>query len=137
MAKRFTVGEANRLLPWLEMLLIEMGGKKLEIERLRAELTEVSKGAVAEGPVAPAVLENLRRLNGTVVEFNQMLEALHDRGIILRDVESGLVDFPAELDGQEAFLCWQLGEKEIGYWHELDAGYAGRKPLPEKGQGPN
>lgn len=136
MAKLFTVVEANRLLPWLEMLLIEMGGKKLEIERLRAELTEASKGAVADGPVAPAVLEHLYRLNGTIVEFNQMLGALHDRGMILRDVESGLVDFPAVLDGQEVFLCWQLGEKEITYWHELDTGYAGRKPLPERGQGP-
>jgi hypothetical protein len=56
-------------------------------------------------------------------------ERLSREGIILRDVESGLVDFPAERDGQPIFLCWRLGEDDIGYWHPPDTGFSGRRPL--------
>ena len=63
----------------------------------------------------------------------QALEAevrwLADRGILLRDPETGLVDFPYELDGRTVFLCWKLGEGDIGYYHEVHGGYGGRKPL--------
>jgi hypothetical protein len=51
------------------------------------------------------------------------------RGIALRDPESGLVDFPGERDGRRVWLCWRLGEERVGHWHELDAGFAGRRPL--------
>lgn len=56
-------------------------------------------------------------------------ERLSHEGIVLRDVESGLVDFPAERDGQPIFLCWRLGEDDIGYWHPPDTGFSGRRPL--------
>ena len=63
----------------------------------------------------------------------QALEAevrwLADRGILLRDPETGLVDFPYELDGRTVFLCWKLGEGDIGYYHEVHGGYGGRRPL--------
>ena len=55
---------------------------------------------------------------------------LRSRGIVLRDLSTGLVDFPSEIDGEEAFLCWRLGEDEIGYWHGTDEGFGSRKPLP-------
>jgi len=54
---------------------------------------------------------------------------LADRGILLRDPETGLVDFPYELDGRTVYLCWKLGEGDIGYYHEVHGGYGGRKPL--------
>jgi hypothetical protein len=63
----------------------------------------------------------------------QALEAevrwLADRGILLRDPETGLVDFPHELEGRTVFLCWKLGEGDVGYYHEVHGGYGGRKPL--------
>jgi hypothetical protein len=63
----------------------------------------------------------------------QALEAevrwLAERGILLRDPETGLVDFPHELEGRTVFLCWKLGESDIGYYHEVHGGYGGRKPL--------
>lgn len=54
---------------------------------------------------------------------------LADRGILLRDPETGLVDFPAELDGQRVFLCWRLGEGRVGWYHDEQTGFSGRKPL--------
>jgi hypothetical protein len=54
---------------------------------------------------------------------------LADRGILLRDPETGLVDFPAELDGQRVFLCWRLGEERVGWYHDQQTGFSGRKPL--------
>jgi hypothetical protein len=57
-----------------------------------------------------------------------MLE-LRRREVVLRDLQRGLVDFPAMRDGHEVYLCWEEGEDEIGYWHDLEAGYGGRRPL--------
>jgi hypothetical protein len=58
-----------------------------------------------------------------------MLGTLEDAGIVLRDIDRGLVDFPAVLEGQEVYLCWELGEDEVDHWHDLDSGYRGRQPL--------
>ena len=57
-------------------------------------------------------------------------EGIHELGGIVKDPESGLVDFPALRDGDEVLLCWQVGEEEIGYWHSLEEGFAGRRELP-------
>jgi hypothetical protein len=57
------------------------------------------------------------------------IEALAEAGIVLRDAQTGLVDFPSIRDGREVFLCWRLDEDEVGHWHEVDAGFSGRRPL--------
>jgi hypothetical protein len=57
------------------------------------------------------------------------VEELARQGILLRDPESGLIDFPAERDGRPVFLCWRLGEDRVSHWHDIDTGFAGRKPL--------
>jgi hypothetical protein len=59
----------------------------------------------------------------------QSVNAIHELGAVVKDADTGLVDFPAVVEGAEAFLCWQLGEDEVEYWHGLDDGFAGRKPL--------
>ena len=56
-------------------------------------------------------------------------ERLSAASILLRDVETGLVDFPSERDGEPMFLCWKLGEDEVAFWHPVDTGIAGRRPL--------
>ena len=58
------------------------------------------------------------------------IEAVHGLGVLVKDVDAGLVDFPALREGEEVLLCWHLGEDEIGYWHGLEDGFAGRRPLP-------
>ena len=57
------------------------------------------------------------------------MNAIHERGVIVKDLDTGLVDFPALRDGEEILLCWRLGEDEVAYWHGLEEGFAGRKRL--------
>lgn len=57
------------------------------------------------------------------------VEYLADRGILLRDPDTGLIDFPAERDGEQVFLCWRLGEGDVAYYHGVHSGFSGRKPL--------
>jgi hypothetical protein len=58
------------------------------------------------------------------------VEALQELGVAVKDLDRGLVDFPALRDGEEVLLCWQLGEEKVGYWHGVDEGFAGRRELP-------
>jgi hypothetical protein len=65
----------------------------------------------------------------SVVEFRRVLREFETRDIQVKDLERGLVDFPSILQGREVFLCWEEGEDDIEYWHELDGGYGGREKL--------
>jgi hypothetical protein len=70
-----------------------------------------------------------RQVGEAFVALQAGAKAFGDRGIVLRDLDRGLIDFPAIRDGREVYLCWIDGEPDIGFWHDLDAGYAGRRPL--------
>jgi uncharacterized protein DUF2203 len=70
-----------------------------------------------------------REVAGPLVKLSRALSELEAVEVVLRDVESGLVDFPAMRDGGEVYLCWRLDEDEISFWHPLDSGFAGREPL--------
>jgi hypothetical protein len=74
------------------------------------------------GPVGRGYLDALDTLRREV-------ESITGRGIVLRDPETGLVDFPAVVEGQDVFLCWRLGEDRVAYWHGPEGGFAGRRPL--------
>jgi hypothetical protein len=65
----------------------------------------------------------------TLAEFQEILGEFHDRQIQIKDLDRGLVDFPSLMGGKEVFLCWEKGEADIEFWHDLDAGFAGRTPL--------
>ncbi len=117
----FTRAEANERLDGLRATLER-------IRRARHALleagTRVKSAAAGDGGGldGAAYWEATRTLRGD-------LEALSEEGIILRDAQSGTVDFPAEREGREIYLCWRLGEKAVGYWHEVDAGFSGRRRL--------
>jgi Uncharacterized conserved protein (DUF2203) len=70
-----------------------------------------------------------RKVAGPLVELSRAIGELQALDIVIRDIDRGLVDFPSIREGEEVYLCWLLDEKEIGYWHEPEAGFAGRKPL--------
>ena len=131
----FSVEEANALLPELE-------AKLTLVMQLRAQLRTGYQELEALGE--PPDAETLARSDGDPQlvrrrgRFRAVLEALtgelHEiqgMGVTLKDLDTGLCDFLAERDGHEVWLCWRYGEKRVAFWHDLDTGFAGRRPLEE------
>lgn len=121
--RHFTLEEANALLPRLSEALVRLreARDRLTDEEVRAVLKGASP---TNGGGEPG-----KHVGEAFLEVRGMLVGLAERGIVLRDIDRGLVDFPALIGGREVYLCWELGEDEVAYWHELDAGYGGREPL--------
>ena len=133
MARRyFTPSEANELLvevrPLAESLVQHRQGMRVAAER-RARLTARIAGNGGDlDPQEPGELdEQFQRESHAVTQAAERLERL---GVLVKDLDSGLVDFPALHEGEEVLLCWQVGEDEVAHWHGVDEGFAGRKPLP-------
>ena len=133
MARRyFTPSEANELLaevrPLAESLVQHRQGMRLAAER-RARLTARIAGNGGDlDPQEPGELdEQFQRESHAVTQAAEQLERL---GVLVKDLDTGLVDFPALHEGEEVLLCWQVGEDEVAHWHGVDEGFAGRKPLP-------
>lgn len=125
----FTVEDANRTLPLVRKIVEDIVRQHRRWRERVLELDLVSAAARAEAPNARAeVLEReVQELAREIDGFERELAAL---GIDLKDRRLGLIDFPAELGGRRVWLCWRLGEPTVQYWHELDEGYAGRRPTP-------
>lgn len=121
--RHFTRAEANALLPRLTDLLAHLREAKDELTD-----TEAHEALAEAGPTNGGGEEG-RQVGVAFLEVRRVLEALEQSGIVLRDIDRGLVDFPAVIDGREVYLCWELGEDDVGYWHDLDTGYGGREPL--------
>lgn len=119
--RRYTVEEANELLPALE----EMLERLRDAQRVMAERHDEVMDATATNGGGGAGKEYLEA-SQEAGRVNAELERLD---ILVRDPESGLIDFPAERGGEEIFLCWRLGEDAVAWWHPTDTGFAGRQPL--------
>ena len=121
--RHFTRAEANALLPQLTAMLDRLSDAKDNLTDSEAHeaLSEAapSNGGGDEG----------KQVGVAFLEVRGLLETIEQSGIVLRDIDRGLVDFPALMDGREIYLCWELGEDDVGYWHELETGYGGREPL--------
>jgi hypothetical protein len=120
----FTVDEVNALLPRLRDLLGQLNQIREHVIALQPELHRVVEHAPGNGGgrAASDAVADFQHFDRLIGEINRM-------GCLLKDVSHGLVDFPAIRDGREVYLCWQLGEPEVRFWHDLDAGFAGRQPL--------
>jgi hypothetical protein len=121
--RHFTRAEANALLPHLTDILNQLRSAKGELTDAEAHK------ALADAAPTNGGGEEGRRVGVAFLEVRRLLETIEQSGIVLRDIDRGLVDFPAVIDGQEVYLCWELGEDDVNYWHDLDAGYRGREPL--------
>lgn len=122
---QFTLDEANSLIPWLVETF-----RKLEL--LRQEYTAIQErfadlerasGNLADGDKLKVSAEHLAR------QIEEGVEEILDKGILIRDVSRGLVDFPSHRNGREVYLCWIGGEERIDYWHETDRGFSHRELL--------
>jgi hypothetical protein len=131
-SRTFTPEEANEALATVRPLTEQMVAARqalAEAQHRQAELAAViagNGGGVDSGELARASRE-VERLAGEIVTAVQQIQ---DLGAVVKDVDSGLVDFPAVHRGQDVLLCWRLGEDEVGHWHDLESGFAGRRELP-------
>jgi hypothetical protein len=131
MARHFTLEEANALLEAVRPLVERMVERRHEVvvqfER-RQELGGITKtNGGGFHPRLPADIE--AAFEAATDELERCIEELTALGAQVKDLDTGLVDFPSFRNGEEVLLCWQLGEDEIGWWHTLDGGFAGRRPL--------
>ena len=124
--KTFTIQEANELLPEVKGLLKKIQKSHRRLSRFRTKAKKAAEGAELGGGGLIEGVEYAKRLTELTLETAD-LEAL---GVQLKDFERGLVDFPSVRDGRVVLLCWQLGEgDELEWWHDVDAGFAGRTPI--------
>jgi hypothetical protein len=128
----FTVEQANETLREVRPLteeLVEHRRALLELQALQASLNQRIAGN--GGNVEPRELQSVQeRLDEEVAGIARCVARIHEAGGLVKDLDAGLVDFPARREGAEVLLCWRLGEDEVGFWHGLEEGFSGRKPLP-------
>ena len=121
--KHYTREEARALLPQIRQWLTQAGQLRGELEKQDERLGKMmAPGRELGGPVVNNWVRTLAEIKEVLLEF-------HRREIQLKDLDRGLMDFPAIIGGKEVFLCWEQDEEDIEFWHELDAGYAGRERL--------
>lgn len=133
--KTFTLEEAQTLLPVLRSLLERsMEGKKL-IEQTEKEFQDLNHRILLSGGLFVDVPKFARRRaerDKAVQNTKDALAEIEAIGVQVKDLDMGLLDFPCMVDDQIVLLCWKLGEESIQYWHGLEEGFRGRKPIDER-----
>jgi hypothetical protein len=114
---------ANKSLPLVKRIVADIVAAHAKVSACRAALEETS-AAKEQAAVQ-------RDLDNAVVRLEALVDELSNVGVELKDYETGLVDFVGRHDGRDVYLCWKLGEEQIAYFHELNAGFAGRKPVSQ------
>jgi len=128
----YTVAEANARLPELTRLLTEIRAQAQQLAALKGRLSTVKEKVRRNGYHNPAEDTTVASIEEGIEQAISMgINQLAQWGIELKDLNTGLIDFPALYEGRTVYLCWQLGEPEVGYWHETDAGFAGRQPIDD------
>jgi hypothetical protein len=131
-ARYFTLLDAEALLPEIEKLLNKLIEFKRELERVEGEMGRIQqKIAFAGGMIPPRaeILSLQGRKQQAMEGLKSAVDAILETGCLLKDIDSGLVDFPTLYLGKEVYLCWKLGEKGITFWHYVEDGFRGRKPI--------
>jgi len=124
----FTVEQANKTLPLVRKIVEDVVAQHKKWRETILELDLVASTARADDPRDRAE-ELERQALALARELDGYQRELEELGIQLKDRRLGLVDYPSEMGGRTVLLCWRLGEPEVQFWHEVDAGYAGRQPL--------
>lgn len=135
----FTLTEAERTRQELEPFLIEAIGARKKLTALEQDLTAVSTRILMMGGILvpyAKLAEKRMEQQGLAEVMKANLEKILSTGCLIKDLDMGLLDFPAIVNNQEVYLCWKLGEDRIRYYHRQDEGYAGRKPLDPRDLGP-
>jgi hypothetical protein len=134
MPRFFDVDAANEALTEVAPLLATLADQRSELIRLRDRTlaTRSASGGGSGDEVDPEEGRRLRlRMQGVIDQMTAAVARIDSLGITLRDIERGLIDFPALASGRQVWLCWHLGESDVAHWHELETGFGSRRPLIE------
>ena len=155
MTRFFDLDEANELIPEIRTILESLRDERAELIRLRDQLLLIE--SAADTPTQAPTEANVRgttrqaereddddasgrgaerrvlrlRMQGVIDQMQAGVARIDELGITLREIETGLIDFPALVAGRQIFLCWRLGEDDVAWWHELGDGFGGRQALAE------
>lgn len=129
--RMFTLEEANDLVPWLEERFEAMAPLRAELVRQQEELLSLLRRRRSNGHSSSEeeIAESERVVSELTRRLQEAVAEITGRGIQVRDIGRGLVDFPSNREGDIVYLCWQRGEPSIDWWHPTDTGFAGRRPL--------
>ena len=138
--RHFSVEEANALIPGLEIRFAKVMQLRAQLRAAYEELERVGEPPDAEtmsrSDGTPEVRRARGRFRALMEALGEELEAIEQTGVTVKDLDIGLCDFLGLREGREVWLCWQYGEKQIRFWHDLDAGFSGRQPIdPKSSQG--
>ncbi|MEO6206802.1 MAG: DUF2203 domain-containing protein [Candidatus Limnocylindrales bacterium] len=137
MTRFFDIDDANAALVEVAPLLATLTDQRVELIRLRdRSLAAHSPAGSGSGELDDTVDEAEARriqlrMKGVIDQMAAAVARIDTLGIMLRDIQSGLIDFPALVSGRQVWLCWQLGEHDVAHWHELDTGFGSRRPLAD------
>ena len=124
MTKFFSVEEANTLLQEIEPLVGQLLERRAQVIEARSSSKELLKTNVSDfgGPLPS-------RMAGDFIAMERLMKRIRSHGCLIKDINSGLVDFLSIRNGREVYLCWKYGEPRVEYFHELHSGFAGRQPI--------
>ena len=135
MAERyFNRLEAEELLPLIEQSLVDARESKEKVEDLDLELSRATTEITVLGgsfPPYARLATNRSEREQTMTRLKEAVDRIHAIGCLVKDLDQGLIDFPTLRGGQEVYLCWKVGEDRIRYWHGIEEGFAGRKPIDD------
>jgi hypothetical protein len=131
-SKLFSLRDAERLRVQLEPILIEAIEARRRLADLEEQLAQLAERVQQSGglmvPHEKAANQRVER-NRLAESIQSALDRIHSTGCVVKDLEVGLLDFPARINGESVYLCWKLGEDRIRFYHNQDEGFAGRKPI--------
>lgn len=132
MPKLFTLQEAERTIPLVEQRLNQAIEAKREASKISQQLEAVSTRIHFSGgaDVNPGtILKQRHQKEEAIRQLREAVDSVQKMGCLIKDLDTGLIDFPAALNDREVYLCWKLGEPRIDFWHTVDDGFAGRQPI--------
>lgn len=135
MPKYFTREEAERVLRDVELLLREAIRLKAQFQEADDILKSIAREITMRGGMAvnrEQMSETQKQRDSSVTRLQAAMEAIQEKGCLVKDLDTGLLDFPTLYKDREVYLCWRLGEQRIDFWHGVDEGFRGRKPIDDE-----